>query len=101
MNPEIKEELQALMYAFPESFINCNNELIFHPKINYSFLLDNCYNPRDVVAKVLMWFTRPCCKAEVYKRVSTNDKFHKKMTARLSKYLEVELTVEGVDSEEK
>lgn len=51
MNPEIKEELQALMYAFPESFINCNNELIFHPKINYSFLLDNCYTPRDVVEK--------------------------------------------------
>ena len=96
MNPEIKEELQALMYAFPESFINYNNELIFHTKINYSFLLDNCYTPRDVVAKVLMWFTRPCCKAEVYKRVSANDKFHKKMTARLSKYLEVELTVEQV-----
>lgn len=96
MNPEIKEELQALMYAFPESFINCNNELIFHPKINYSFLLDDCHNPRDVKAKVLMWLSRPCCKAEVYKRVSANDKFHKKMTARLSKYLEVELTVEQV-----
>ena len=96
MNPEIKEELQALMYAFPESFINCNNELIFHPKINYSFLLDNCYTPRDVVAKVLMWFTRPCCKAEVYKRISANDKFHKEMTARLSEYLGVGLTVEQV-----
>ena len=96
MNPEIKEEFQALMYAFPESFINCNNELIFHPKINYSFLLDDCHNPRDVKAKVLMWFSRPCCKVEVYKRVSANDKFHKKMTARLSKYLEVELTVEQV-----
>ena len=96
MNPEIKEELQKLMYAFPESFINCNNELIFHPKINYSFLLDDCHNPRDVKAKVLMWFSRPCCKAEVYKRVSANDKFHKKMTERLSKYLEVDLTVEQV-----
>ena len=96
MNPEIKEELQHLMHCFPQSFINRNNELIFHPQINYSFLLDGCHNPRDVKAKVLMWFSRPCCKAEVYKRVSANDKFHKKMTARLSKYLEVELTVEQV-----
>lgn len=96
MNPEIKEELQALMYSFPESFINCNNELIFHPKINYSFLLDNCYNPRDVKAKVLMWFSRPCCKVEVYKRPKQNDNFHENMTARLSKYLDVELTVEQV-----
>ena len=96
MNPEIKEELQKLMYCFPETFINCNNELIFHPKINYSFLLDGCHNPRDVKAKVLMWFSRPCCKAVVYKSEKRNDIFHKKMTARLSKYLGVDLMVEQV-----
>lgn len=96
MNPEIKEELQHLMHCFPKSFINCNNEFIFHPKINYSFLLDGCHNPRDVKAKVLMWFSRPCCKVEIYKREKQNDKFHKEMTARLSKYLGVELTVEQV-----
>ena len=96
MNPEIKEELQKLMYCFPESFINCNNELVFHPRINYSFLLDDCHNSRDVKSKVLMWFSRPCCKTVVYKREKQNDNFHKKMTARLSKYLEVELTVEQV-----
>ena len=96
MNPEIKEELQHLMNCFPQSFINRNNELIFHPKINYSFLLDGCHNPRDVKAKVLMWFSRPCCKAVVYKSEKRNDKFHKEMTARLSEYLNVGLTVEQV-----
>ena len=96
MNPEIKEELQALMYAFPESFINCNNELIFHPKINYSFLLDDCHNPRDVKAKVLMWFSRPCCETVIFKRPITNENFNRKMTKRLSEYLGVDLTVEQV-----
>lgn len=96
MNPEIKEELQHLMHCFPETFINRSNELIFHPKINYSFLLDDCHNSRDVKAKVLMWFSRPCCKAEVYKSEKRNDKFHKEMTARLSEYLGVGLTVEQV-----
>lgn len=96
MNPEIKEALQKLMYCFPETFINRNNELIFHPQINYSFLLDDCHNPRDVKAKVLMWFSRPCCKVEVYKSEKRNDKFHKEMTARLSEYLDVGLTVEQV-----
>lgn len=96
MNPEIKEELQHLMHCFPKSFINYNNELVLHPKINYSFLLDDCHNPRDVKAKVLMWFSRPCCKAVVYKSEKRNDKFYKEMTARLSEYLGVGLTVEQV-----
>lgn len=96
MNPEIKEELQHLMHCFLGSFINCNNELIFHPKINYSFILDDCHNPIDVKAKVLMWFSRPCCKTVVYKREKQNDNFHKKMTAKLSEYLGVGLTVEQV-----
>ena len=96
MNPEIKEELQHLMYCFPQSFINCNNELVFHPRINYSFLLDDCHNSRDVKAKVLMWFSRPCCKAVVYNREKQNDNFHEKMTERLSKFLSVGLTVEQV-----
>ena len=96
MNPEIKEELQHLMYCFPKSFINRNNELVFHPQINYSFLLDDCHNPRDVRAKVLMWFSRPCCKTVVYKRPKQNDNFHKNMTAMLSEYLGIGLTVEQV-----
>lgn len=96
MNPEIKEELQHLMHCFPEAFINCNNELVFHPRINYSFILDDCHKHRDVKAKVLMWFSRPCCKAVVYNREKQNDNFHKKMTARLSEYLGVGLTVEQV-----
>lgn len=96
MNPEIKEELQKLMYCFPKSFINLNNEMILHPQINYSFLLDDCHKPIDVKAKVLMWFSRPCCKTIVYKRPKQNDNFHKKMTERLSEYLGVELTVEQV-----
>lgn len=96
MNPEIKEELQHLMHCFPEAFINCNNELVFHPKINYSFILDDCHNSRDVKAKVLMWFSRPCCKAVVYNREKQNDNFHNKMTARLSEYLGMGLTVEQV-----
>ncbi|MBF1078324.1 MAG: hypothetical protein HXL41_06815 [Solobacterium sp.] len=96
MNPEIKEELQHLMHCFPEAFINCNNELVFHPQINYSFILDDCHNHRDVKAKVLMWFSRPCCKLIVYKRPKQNDNFHKKMTSMLSEYLGVGLTVEQV-----
>lgn len=96
MNPEIKEELQKLMRCFPETFINRNNELVFHPQINYSFILDDCHNSRDVKAKVLMWFSRPCCKTVVYKREKQNDNFHKKMTERLSEFLGVDLTVEQV-----
>lgn len=96
MNPEIKEELQHLMHCFPEAFINRNNELVFHPQINYSFILDDCHDSRDVKAKVLMWFSRPCCKTVVYKREKQNDNFHKKMTARLSEYLGVGLTIEQV-----
>ena len=59
-------------------------------------MLDDCHDPRDVKAKVLMWFSRPCCKAVVYKSEKRNDKFYKEMTAMLSEYLGVGLTVEQV-----
>lgn len=96
MKSEIKEELQKLMESFPEAFINRNNELVLHPQINYSFILDDCHNTRDVKAKVLMWFSRPCCQTLPYKSEKQNDNFHKRMTERLSEYLGVDLTVEQV-----
>lgn len=58
--------IRKAMRAFPNSFINRNNELILIPKFNVYFLLDDIYSELIFNCKILEWVSRDCTSALRY-----------------------------------
>lgn len=56
MNSQSKE-LQKVYQAFPQAFINQQNELIIHPRRNTFFRLDDVNNETELACKILEWLT--------------------------------------------
>lgn len=52
------EITRRLKSAFPKAFINCNLEFIALPEVNSYFLLEDCMDEEDVIAKCLEWLSR-------------------------------------------
>lgn len=96
MHPQYREILMRLMSIFIGSFINHNNELIVIPRNNTYFMLKDCQTEKDIIAKVLMWCSRTCYKAQPYKSKTKNRQYQELNTQRLSEFLGVPLSVEDV-----
>lgn len=96
MHPQYRELLMRLMSIFIGSFINHNNELIVIPRNNTYFMLKDCQTEKDIIAKVLMWCSRTCYKAQPYKSKAKNRQYQELNTQRLSEFLGVTLSVEDV-----
>lgn len=52
------EITRRLKSAFPKAFINCNLEFIALPEVNSYFILEDCMDEEDVIAKCLEWLSR-------------------------------------------
>lgn len=46
-------------------FVNNLNEFIAVPKSNSYFRLEDCFNERDIIVKMLHWLSRDCGKAQI------------------------------------
>ncbi len=88
----VKECWQALVDAFPDSFINHNNELIAHFYSNTYLCLGNCNSEFDIQCKVLEWFSRPAHKTAPYRQEWRNKRFHEFMWNGVNKFLGTKFT---------
>lgn len=51
MSEELAEAVNALVSAFPNSFVNEYGEFIAHPRTNQYIILHNCKTPLDIECK--------------------------------------------------
>ena len=85
---DFEEAKQALLYAFPNSFINENNEFIAEKRSNQYFLLNDCITPMDIECKVLEWLSRPASKGQPYSQEWRNRKFREFMLNGVNAFLD-------------
>ena len=85
---DLEEAKQALLKAFPNSFINDHNEFIAEMRSNQYFLLNNCKTPIDIECKVLEWLSRPACKGQPYSQDWRNKKFREFMLNGINDFLD-------------
>lgn len=62
MNKEVKELVDKALSYFPKSFVNSYNELIFEPKNNLYFRLEDVESELDFKCKLFAWLSRPISK---------------------------------------
>ncbi|EJR11158.1 hypothetical protein ACS2BO_27345 [Bacillus cereus group sp. BceL305] len=62
MNEEVKQLVNNTLCYFPKSFVNSGNELIFEPKNNLYFRLDDIESELDFKCKLFAWLSRPISK---------------------------------------
>ena len=85
---DFEEAKQALLNAFPNSFINEQNEFIAERRSNQYFLLNDCETPMDIECKVIEWLSRPASKGQPYSQEWRNKKFRKFMLDGVNDFLD-------------
>lgn len=89
--------IDRLIFCFPGSFVNHNNEFIAHRRANEYFMLENCKNELDVKCKVLEWFSRAAYKTEPYRTDHKNEEFHEFMRNGINEFLKTDFTEEDME----
>ena len=92
MPEDLKEAVDSLVKAFPNSFINERGEFIAHLRTNQYIVLHNCKSPLDIECKVLEWFSRPACKTQPYSQEWRNRKFQEFMRNGVNDFLDTSFT---------
>lgn len=82
------EAREALLNAFPNSFINEQNEFIAHKQANEYISLNDCEYPEDIDCKVLEWLSRAASKSMWYSTRWRNERFRKFMQDGINDYLD-------------
>ncbi len=85
-----------LIDAFPDSFINDNDEFIAHEYSNQYICLGNCETELDIKCKVLEWFSRPAHKTAPYHQEWRNKRFNEFMLAGVNKFLGTNFTEQEI-----
>lgn len=93
---DIQECGEALLNAFPGSFINDKDEFIAHPRTNQYIILSDCKTPQDIECKVLEWFSRPAHKTAPYSQEWRNRKFHEFMLNGINAFLDTGFSEEDM-----
>mgnify|MGYP004473861279 CR=1 FL=1 len=92
--PDMREAKEALIAAFPGSFINGNGEFIAHLRANEYFSLKDCEYPGDIDCKVLEWLSRGASKSLWYSTRWRNARFRRFMQDGINNYLETNFSEE-------
>ncbi len=85
---DIEEAKQALLKAFPNSFINEHDEFIVEKRSNQYFSLEDCITPLDIECKVIEKLSRPACKGQPYSQEWRNRKFREFMRNGVNGFLD-------------
>ncbi len=92
--PDMVEERQSLLNAFPKSFINERDEFIAEPRWNQYFILSDCEYPEDIYCKVLESLSRSASYSIHYSSNWRNERYHKHMQDCINEYLGTQFTQE-------
>ncbi|ARJ20499.1 hypothetical protein B7492_34240 (plasmid) [Bacillus mycoides] len=63
MNEEVQSLVKKTQGFFPKAFVNSSNELIFDPRSNLYFRLEDVENHMDFICKMFAWLSRPISKS--------------------------------------
>lgn len=63
MNEEVQSLVKKTQGCFPKAFVNSSNELIFDPRSNLYFRLEDVENHLDFLCKMFAWLSRPISKS--------------------------------------
>ena len=85
---DFEEAKQALLNAFPNSFINEQNEFIAERRSNQYFLLNDCETPMDIECKVIEWLSRPASKGQPFRQEWRNRNFREFMLNGINAFLD-------------
>lgn len=94
---DMKEVVEALLKAFPGSFINHNKEFIAHEKSNTYFILKDCEYPEDVECKILEWLSRSAYKGMPYNQEWRNERFRKLILRGINEFLETDFSTKEIE----
>ena len=86
-----------LELAFPNSFVNHNDEFIAHKRANEYFRLEDCETELDVKCKVLEWLSRGAYKTEPFHYVAENNRFHAFMLKGINKFLGTNFSEDDIE----
>lgn len=98
MTAELREAREALVAAFPNSYINSRDEFIAHERSNQYIILSNCETPEDIECKVLEWFSRPAHKTQPYSQGWRNRKFNQFMLDGVNSFLDTSFTAQDMST---
>ena len=73
--------IKKLFEAFPNAYINHNNEIIISEVGNVYFRLDDVNTTEECIKKVLAWCSRAACKGMPY----NSERYNKKHRAAIRK----------------
>lgn len=93
---DMREAKQALLEAFPNSFINESNEFVAHKRTNTYFILSDCEYPQDIECKVLEWLSRAASKGIPYSQEWRNRKFREFMRNGINAFLDTSFSEEEI-----
>lgn len=93
---DMREARQALLEAFPNSFINESNEFIAHERTNTYFRLSDCEYPQDIECKVLEWLSRAASKSIPYSQEWRNRKFRSFMLKGINAFLDTSFSEDSM-----
>lgn len=63
MNNEVQILVEKTKEVFPKAYVNGSNELIFDPRINLYFRLEDVENRLEFICKMFAWLSRPISKS--------------------------------------
>lgn len=93
---DIQECREALLNAFPDSFINDKDEFIAHQRTNQYIILSDCETPQDIECKVLEWLSRSAHKTAPYSQEWRNRKLHEFMLNGINTFLDTGFSEEDI-----
>ena len=88
------ESIRVALQIFPNSFINCNNEIILILKPNVYVCLDNVETDDDFKVELCEWFSRDCCCAFRYSIQKSLERYWQYNTNAFNQICGTNFTVE-------
>ena len=89
---EQPDYIKKIFDAFPDAYINSNNEVIISEKGNVFFRLSDVDSDDGLMNKILSWCSRDACKSMPYNNEKLNKKHHEFIRHGCNKILGVELS---------
>ena len=90
------DEVFNLMRYFPNSFINCNRDVILSKKGNVYFNAMDCADKNDIICKLFEWCSRPIAKGIVYSSEKRNKAWREDLLNNLNEYLGAQFSLEDM-----
>ena len=88
----MKQTLEKLKSAFPDSFVNYNGEFVAHRRANEYFSIRGLLSADEIVYRSIEYLSRACCKTRPFKTGDANINFRYFMIDGMNAFLVTNFT---------